>query len=386
MSALGLALTIAVWCCGAPPGEVTTAPTTGEVRESIRLGIDFLLRNQEADGSWGSLRNAAVGIDEMWTNPETHRSWTVAVTGLVCMALSEAGAGDAVRTAYEKGVDYLLANALVKRPNEWDVDNTWGYVYGLQSLVDAYRRAPTEAVQRRARIREVGQAVIGELSESQTPDGGWGYYDFEAYTHPGSWATSFMTAVGVLSLVDARDAGFTVDAKRLETAVRAVRRCRLPNGAYTYSVDAIGTTGSAVGINQLKGSLGRIQVCNLALLRAGEAISRDDLAVGLGHFFRDHRFLDIAFQKPIPHEAYYYNSGYFYFFGHYYAGLVIEALPTEERAGFWKQLQHEIIKTQEEDGSMWDYYMNSYHRPYGAAYSVLTLSRSLGPESHPPAP
>ena len=352
------------------PPEVTGQT----VRAAMKRAVDFLLADQNPDGSWGSPRNAA---HEFWSNPETHRSWTVATTGLCCMALLEAEETEAVKSAYGRGIDYLLANAVVKRPSDWDVDNTWAYVYGLQALARACANPREPAGSRREEIRRVGQELIGKLAEYQTPSLGWGYYDFDGYTRPPAWATSFMTAAGVLALLDAKQAGFDVDSKMLERAVKAVKRCRLPSGAYTYSVEAIPWPRHSEWIDQIKGSLSRIQVCNLALHRAGELISREDLIVGLGHFFDKHRFLDIARKKPIPHEAYYLNSGYFYFFGHFYAAGVIERLPPDEQVKWWPKLRHHVLKTQEKDGSMWDWYLSSYHKPYGAAYGLMALARSV---------
>jgi hypothetical protein len=295
------------------------------------------------------------------------------------MAMQEIEQTPEVTAAYDKGIDYILKNALVKRPSDWDTDNTWAYVYGLQALARAAKNPRYADSPRLAEIRKTVPQVLERLRKYQTPGGGWGYYDFDAYTLPGSWATSFMTAAAVLAMVDAREVGFEVDPKMFDPAVRAVRRCRLPTGAYTYSVEAIPSPGRAEWIDQIKGSLSRIQVGNLALRKAGKPgeITDADIRTGLGHFFKEHRFLDVARKKPIPHEAYYLNSGYFYFFGHWYAAQIIEELPPAERAEWWPKLQHHVIKTQEKDGSMWDYYMNSYGKPYGASYGLMTLNRSI---------
>ncbi|MCH8804818.1 MAG: hypothetical protein IH986_01865 [Planctomycetes bacterium] len=348
-----------------------------EVKASVAAAKAFMLRAQNEDGSWGGYSNPAIGFDEFWSNPETHRAWTFATTSLVCIAILDMPRSGEMDAAYSRGIDFLMNQGLVRRPSEWDVDNTWAYVYGVQAFARAVADGRVAGTSRHEELRSTGQALINKLLSYQTPSGGWGYYDFDAYTRRPAWATSFMTAVGVIALLEARQAGFEVDANRLSSAVRAVERCKLPNGAYSYSVEAVPSPGRATGINQVKGSLSRIQVCNLALLLAERKLSNEALRRGLDQFFTHHRFLDVARKKPIPHEAYYANSGYFYFFGHYYAALVIQQLPVEDRARYWSKLQHEIIKTQEKDGSMWDYYMNSYHKPYGVAFSVMALQGSL---------
>ena len=90
----------------------------------------------------------------------------------------------------------------------------------------------------------------------------------------------------------------------------------------------------------MKGSLGRIQVCQWALRSCGdESVSRKDLRDGLARFLEHHRFLDVARMRPIPHEAYYANAGYFYFFGHYYAAKAIELLPVDEQEEWHARLR-----------------------------------------------
>ena len=59
---------------------------------------------------------------------------------------------------------------------------------------------------------------------------------------------------------------------------------------------------------------------------------------------------------------------------------MLELLSPAERVRYRSRLAREIIKTQEQDGSMWDYYMNSYHRPYGTAFGMMTLLATLPDE------
>ncbi len=367
-----LLVVLMVWAgVGDPP--LPTSPA----QIAFEKGLAFLVKSQNPDGSWGSHSNPGPN-DEFWWNHETHRSWQRATSALCCMALLEFGKKPEERKALEKGIQSLVEYEEVKRPSDWDVDNTWSYVYGLQALSLALLDPQFQKPPISDKIKASAEREIAALKKYQAPNGGWGYYDFETLTKRPSWATSFMTAVGVLALLDAKKAGLSVDESMLSRAVKAVARCRLPTGAYTYSVEDTPSPGGAEWIDQVKGSLGRIQVGNLALFEADEGrITKNEFKRGLEDFFAHHKFLEIARRRPIPHEAYYYNSGYFYFFGHYYAAQVIGSLEPADRPRYWPRLQQAVASCQEPDGSMWDYYMNSYHKPYGTAFAVMALGKSL---------
>jgi hypothetical protein len=380
------------------PALAADGPAIEEVRAALTRGVEFLLKDQNPDGSWGSHRNAVLGLDDPFMNAPSQKAFIVGTTALGCLAMAEAEPTSAVLAAYDRGIDYLINNAFCKRISAWDIDNTWAFVYGLTAAVDAYvGQRYSQQPQKREALADVIRKLLEKFKAYQTPLGGWGYYDSgDTTTHPPNWATSFMTAAAVLGMLDARKAGFDVDEAILGRAVKAIRRCRLPTGAYTYSLDQISTPGWSEGINNVKGSLGRIQVCNLALRRYWQQtppdkrnpnyeVTDERLKRGLEQFFREHRFLDIARGRPIPHEAYYANAAYFYFFGHFYAAQVIEELPREERERYWARYQREVTKTQESDGSMWDYPMNSYGKPYGTSFAVMGLKRSLSRAEEPVA-
>jgi hypothetical protein len=370
-TAASLALTLLLHAAaGGDPG-----PSDDQVRTSIDRGIAFLLKEQNPEGSWGSANDAT--YTDLWSNPETHRAWKIGTTALCCMAMMELGTTDDGKRARDRGLDYLIANADLKRPSDWDLDNVWGHLYGLQALSLAINHSGAIGDERRAALRATAEAHLARLARYQSPDGGWGYYANGGAAWLPSWSTSFTTAAAILALLDARDAGLAVPDAMLASAKRAVQRCRLPNGAYTYTVAAIPEPGGLEGIDQIKGSLGRIQICNLVLHRLNGGVSDADLAHGLEDLFTNHRFLECAHRRPIPHEAYYYNAGYFYFFGHYYAALVIDRLPPEQRAPFAAQLRAQLLRTEDADGSQWDYYMHRYVRAYSTAYSVMALGHTL---------
>lgn len=382
-AAPGVALTFAADAPGArqetdvPIGGAATdgVPGVDEVHAAIQRGVDYLLSSQNDDGSWGGFHETT--FTSSFANPATYHCWSVGTTGLAALALMEVGTTEETRAAVVRGLEFLMANADLKRPAEWDVDNNWGLIYGLRTLARALRDERFLGTEMEGKLRDGAMTMMSRLERYTSPRGGWGYYANPSAAWRPDWATSFMTATGVLALLEAREAGLQVNQKILDAAVRAILRCRQPNGAYLYSVDAVPRHLRMESINQVKGSLGRIQVCNYALHRAGVDLSPEELEEGVESFFRDHKFLDVARNKPIPHEAYYANAAYFYLFGHYYAAFAIDSLPEESRDRWARQLRHPIMKTQQPDGAMWDFWIGSSGKPYGTAFGIMGLARTI---------
>ncbi len=349
----------------------TAAAEEGSVAAAIDRGVRFLLNTQNADGSWGGVKNAT--YTSAFGNPATYFCWQVGTTGLATQAVMELGRGAEAETAADKGLQFIVDHRRLVRPADWDVDNVWGLIYGLTALSHALALPRWKD---QPQIREAATQMVGALRKYQSPRGGWGYYAFNSAARP-EWATSFTTSAGVIALLDAKGVGILPEDKSLTAAVKAVELSRLPNGAYSYSVDALPRHLRMEDIDQVKGSLSRIQVGNYALLRAERGIKEDQLAQGLELFFRHHKFLDAARNKPIPHEAYYFNAAYFYFFGHYYAAKVIGCLPPEKRPGYAQRLQAEILKCQQEDGSMWDFWIANDTHAFGTAFGILALAETM---------
>lgn len=345
------------------------------VRSAIERGIAFLLQAQNENGSWGGVRNAT--FTSGFANPATYHCWTVGTTALATQAVLELGTGADAEAAVDRGLAFLMKNANLKRPAEWDVDNVWGLVYGLNTLAIAYQHPRYREGSENEALRGAAETMIRGLSRYISPKGGWGYYAGADSAWRPEWATSFTTAVGVLALVEAKEAGLDVPDKVLNASVRLVERCRLPTGAYTYSADVFPRHLRMESIDRIKGSIGRIQVCNYALYRAGADLPDDAMEKGIEQFIGHHRFFDVARNKPIPHEAYYAVASYFYLFGHYYAALVLDALPERCQERWDPDLRRGLLKCQQKDGAFWDFWIASMTKPYGTAFSVMALGRTL---------
>ncbi len=356
-----------------PAAAQAVSHDAADVQSAIRRGVDFLVTHQEADGSFGAPRN--VMLSETFATIHTYEAWTYATTGLVAMTLSDCGQTDVDRAALDRAIDYLLSAPRLRRISEWDTDHVWGFVYGLQSVAHLLRAPALAEDPRRPALVAVGTQLLRDLDRWQTPLGGWGYYEGPVISVPSTWSTQFTTAAGVIAMQDARLAGLPVDEANYQKAVRAVAHCRLPTGSYTYNIDPISNPAGLEYINQTKGALGRIQVGNVALARAGMLGSRD-VRAGLDPFFEQHRFLAVARKKPIPHESWYAVAAYFFLFGHYYASEAIELLPADVRPRYARQLEAKLLEIQEEDGSFWDFHISTYTHAYGTAFAVMSLARA----------
>jgi hypothetical protein len=389
IAALALALRL-VAPAPAIQGDPALLPATlppEAARASADRAIAWLVADQNPDGSWTT--GAAETLAELGFSVESFYAWQVAAHAIACMALMEAPESSERRAALERGMAWLVEARTPQRGNDWDIDYVWAGLYGFVALVQASDDERFASDAWRTRVAEAGRRYFAILERNQIPTGGWAYYDFPDASQRPKWATSFCTSLVLPALARGEAIGWVGDAHVRERATRYVARCAQPDGSYTYSLSPIANFSAGAGgedIDLVKGSLARIQVCNWGLASSGvRKITPERLREGLSALFEHHRFLDVAFARPIPHEAYYYNAGYFYLFGHYYAALVIGLLPEAEREGWHARLRPHLVKVQRKDGSTADFLYSSYNVVANTAYLALSLELGLPREPLAPA-
>ncbi|MCK6444912.1 MAG: hypothetical protein L6Q99_00830 [Planctomycetes bacterium] len=348
-------------------------------RASRDHALAWIVAKQNRDGSWGT--RTIEGFVEDFITVQGVYAWQYASSALCTLALAEAPESPERRAVLEKGVTFLCSAPLPKRGDDWDVDHVWAGVFGTVACTALAKDPRFVGEPWRTQLGARGRELAKVLETMQTPSGGWGYYDDPPFTARPKWATSFTTAAVIPALGFAEELGWIADRDLRKRAIGFVRRCALPNGAYQYSLDMLPWIGGE-SINDIRGSLGRTQVCNWALFRAGErSVTPDKLVAGLRDFFAHHEYLDVARMRPIPHEAYYFNAAYFYFYGHYHAALVVELLPEAEREAWRRKLRPEIVKTQRPDGSFGDFLASTYMIQASTAFAALALDAGLSDES-----
>jgi hypothetical protein len=365
----------------APEREPTATPKPApvaprdrrEIESAIDRGIEFLLKDQNKDGSWGSAQRTK-GLNIYAPVPGAHHAFRAAVTALCTSAMIESHRdSQREQAAIDQAELWLFENLPhLRRASADTLYNIWGHGYAVGALVRIYGRK-TDDDARRAKIRKLIEEQFERLDRYESVDGGWGYYDFRVGAKKSAAdSTSFMNAAVLISMHEADGIGVKPPQKLVDRAVAATRRQM--KGDFTYLYGEYLKWMPTHPINLPGGSLGRSQACNLAMRLYGEKRITDEvLERWLDRLFARNGWLDMGRKKPIPHESFFAVAGYFFYFGHYYAGQCIQALPAERRAAHQDQLAHRLLELQESDGSWWDYPLYNYHQQYGTAFALMSL-------------
>jgi len=369
---------------GPRPLPVPTPPAA-EIDAAIGRGVEFLLKTQNKNGSWGSADIYRPG-DLYAPVPGAHHAFRAAVTSLCISALIEVG-GDRpeVGKSLDRAEAWLFQNlphvrrdATGFRPSPEVPDtfyNVWAHAYSIQALVRMLGRKPDDA-ERGHKIHELIRQQIDMLDRYEVVDGGWAYYDLKNITKkPAGSSISFVTAAVLVGLAEAKGVNETAPQRLIDRGKASIIRQRKPDFAYDYGEYLKYVPQHPV--NLPGGSLGRSQACNAAMRLWGDTQVTDAIMKNwLDRLFARNGWLDMGRKRPVPHESWFKVAGYFFYFGHYYAARCIELLPEADRPPLQDQLAHVLLALQEKDGSWWDFPLYDYHKQYGTAFAIMSLGRS----------
>ncbi len=355
-----------------PQAEVT--PET--VAESIRRGVDFLVADQNPNGSWGGPTRTK-GVNIYAPIPGAHHAFRAGTTGLALSGLLDVGdERPATREAIDRAAGWIEVHLpLLRRADQTTTYNVWGHAYGLRALTRLWQHAEGEEEKRK--WQRLAQQQVDLLNRYEDVNGGWGYldlYDDLMTRKPSGIPTSFTTATVLLAMDEAREVvGVALDDKLVRHALRGIERQKTPDFSYVYShPHRIRPRGP---INRPAGSLARSQACNAALRTFGdESVTDAVITRWAERFIEREGFLSIGRKRPIPHETHFSISGYFYYYGVYYFTESVGFLPAAEQEPHARRLTELILFRQEKDGCWWDYPLYDYHQPYGTGYALMALA------------
>ncbi len=364
-------------------GLLATCPLAAEpaglstrIDQAITRGVDFLIADQNANGSWGGPTRTK-GLNIYAPLPGAHHAFRAGASGLALAGLIEAkdprsGAAEAI----SKAGDWAeLELPKLRRADMTTTYNVWGHAYSLRALTRLYRTSSDEA--QKAQWKQLAQQQVDLASRYVDLNGGWGYLDIfdEVRTQkPSGLPTSFTTATMMLAMAEARDAmGLQLDSKATDSGLMSIRMQRNPDFTYAYSFPhRMAPRGD---INRPAGSLSRSQACNAALRVWGDTQVTDAvLRDWADRFLAREGFLRNTRKRPVPHEGPFKIAGYFYYYGIFYFTEAARHLPPTEQAAYAAKLAETILPLQERDGSWWDYPLYDYHQPYGTGYALLSLA------------
>ncbi len=275
------------------------------------------------------------------------------------------------RTEAEKNALTRAAAALLDESkfayHRGEAFNTWGYGYKLDCLA-RWVMSPLGKADR-ARVEASAKICVDGLRRFQQADGGWNYY---APPVMGGTSMSFNTATFVIALQRARAAGIHIVPEMLNDAVKLLKRMRTARGGFVYDARSL---HSPRAVNELSAG-SRTAVCALALLDAGE-FKEADLIKSMAIFEEGANYLEDGRKLIQPHTAVHQISGYFFFYGYYYATIMAERMGEHFDRQRWDRLVWTFVRTQERNGSWWDTPAADYGDKWATGFVLESIQRYL---------
>ncbi len=354
------------------PLERMVEVTEAMQEDAVRLGVARLVAMEEGPnrGEW-----PYEGVYRV--NRQIPVGYRVGGTAIVCEALMHADGwkdDQPRRDAVERGIRFVLQareHPLMSPDYDAGYDvRGWGYTTALSMLVLAGERGGFDD-ELTASIRDGAQWYLKAVEQTEIPQvGGWNYArrpGIETVSPP----SSFMTAMTILAILDAKDAGHAIDPGVMDRAVAFLEASRAESGEYVYSGTAQQRRPSGV-----PGATGRMLVSEVALQRVGKG-DTDRLRAALGAFAQHWDELEKRRAKPGTHEPPYGVAPYYFYFAHRYAAEAVEYLPEPDRAGERAKVLGLLWLTRNAADGTWNDRVFPRSASYGTAMSVLAI---LAPE------
>ncbi len=353
---LSVGLLLAIWFASEPdargqekkPAEKKPENLAKEVAAAREKGLDWLTKNQSADGSWG-------------------KSYTIGITSMGCLAFlsatDEPFTGERGKTLV-KGLEFLLANQKKSMfATQGQSVQSWihGQGFGTLALSEAHGRnlfckvKPDIDAQK---IRAFVAESVQEIAKYQAHSGGWPYL-------PGSQSAEGSTTVcAVQALVSAGNFGIEIDPKALDKGFEYLKKSQNKDGSFNY-IQGDGTS--------MKGGTAA-DVATLALME------KFDFAVMMNGYKYLLNFTPA--RMSADHLPY-----YFPYYGHFYGCMGMRLLGQEYKddkkfrdntAGYIAETLTDLISWQQKDGA-WPnkgwilHHEKTENNSYATAFATLTL-------------
>ena len=340
-----------------------------QIEKAEADAIDYLLTNQQDDGSWISPPNAlkAKGYS---TNP-----FAIAITSICAKALLDYRSDPEIAQRIDRALGFLVksnqdAKQLPNRPFYMDY-SPWADAYLLRFLA-RYVAIEPEIKQQASTLAD---DAIHALANKQKPGGGWSYYithNLAQANRPSNQSISFMTAAITIALLESREAGFDVPEKLTDAAIDCLDRMRNKNQTFTYFLwHERESEGRLAGE---EGAAGRGPLCSLALSMAGRS-SQQEVGACLDLFLKYRHLYSRERGKSLMHAAPGGQGSHYLMFDYNWAAAAAASLPEDRKKFYRNRLLELILSSRSEQGSYLDNPINGWHYGTGMALEAINLLR-----------
>jgi hypothetical protein len=235
----------------------------------------------------------------------------------------------------EKALDAIL------KDEAQDISGYMGtnmYSHGLATLALSEAWGQTD---RDDEIHKKLKTAVDIILKSQSPAGGWRYNPI-----PGDADVS-VTAMQLVALSAARQAGILVPNATIEKAIRYIHLCKEETtGGFTY----VAGRGDA--------ALARSAAATFSLMMCGQ---HDSPEVQSG----------IKYLQGLPASK--FNKTPNYFYGHYYSALVMSMAGEESFRAWYPEIRNAVLQRQRKDGSF-----QTGNPAYATSMGLIILSIPKG--------
>lgn len=292
-----LLLGFAAQARGEDEDGVDVAELSPEAEKAIDSGLEYLVKSQNKDGSWG-------------------REHEVGHTAFALMAFMVQGHFPE-RPPYGKTLDPAV-DFLIRRSKEGNGYIGNGISHGMYDHgVATLALAEAWGMSHREELRDVLKQAVNVIIRAQTPKGGWRYENI-----PNDNDIS-VSAMQIVALISAQEAGILVPEKVVENGLKYVKSLQV-EGEWGFGYASANDPGYSR-------SAAAVMVLLLCKDRGKEATR------GMGYLLRlpDTKFVEERF----------------YYYGQYYAIQAMYQAGERFYQAWCRKIQEQLIKKQGKDGS-----------------------------------
>lgn len=296
---------------------------TPETDRAIELGLAWLAKQQNADGSFGT---------------GAYRS-NIAVSALSGLAFMAAGSspgrgpyGAHIDRALQFVMDNTSASGFIAIPQAATHGPMYSHGFGTLFLAEAY------GMTHRPEIREKLEKAVRLIVDTQNFEGGWRYQPVRRD------ADLSVTVCQINALRAARNAGIFVPKETVDACIRYVKQSQNPDGGFRYML-----MGGASAFPR--------SAAGLVALYSAAVYESKEIESGITYI---KQFIpEIKFGQRYSH----------YFYGHYYAAQAMWIRGGDDWNLWYPAIRDELIRRQSPQG----FWLDSICNEYGTAMALIIL-------------